>query len=77
MAAAIEARFTSGVEYPFSNSLRFSLIVRERFLFLRGDRLEIYSDNSFELLEEIEESEVPNVLHEYFGFDIQLAPPKD
>lgn len=75
--ADIEARFTSGVEYPFSRSLRFSLIVRERFLFLRGDRLEIYSDNSFELLEQIGEPEVPNVLHKYFGFDIRLAPPKD
>ena len=75
--ADIESRFTSGVEYPFSNSLRFSLVVRERFLFLRGDRLEIYSDNSFEFLEEIEESEVPNVLHEYFGFDIRFTPPKD
>ena len=75
--ADIEARFTSGVVYPFSNSLRFSLVVRESFLFLRGDRLEIYSDKSFELLEEIEESKVPNVLHEYFGLDIRLAPQKE
>ena len=75
--ADIDSRFTSGVVYPFSSSLRFSQIVRERFLFLRGDRLEIYSNNSFELLEEIEDSDVTNVLNEYFGFDVQLTPPKD
>ncbi|NKC15511.1 MAG: hypothetical protein GKR94_25940 [Gammaproteobacteria bacterium] len=37
--ADIEGRFNSGVVYPFSDSLRFSLPVGSRFLFLHGDRL--------------------------------------
>lgn len=45
---AIENRFTSGIVYPFSDSLRFSQIVDNRFLFLRGDRLEIYGVDGFE-----------------------------
>jgi len=70
--ADIEVRFSSGVVYPFSNSLRFSMVVGSRFLFLRGDRLEIYSDAGFECLEGIDDARVPAVLHEYFGYD---APP--
>jgi hypothetical protein len=70
--ADIEGRFSSAIVYPFSNSLRFSLVVGDRFLFLRGDRLEIYGDTSFECLEGIDDSRVPGVLHEYFGYDVQL-----
>lgn len=69
--ADIERRFNSEIVYPFSNRLRISLIRGNRFLFLRGDRLEIYSDGSFECLEEIEDSQVPDVLHDYFGYDLR------
>jgi arylamine N-acetyltransferase len=72
--ADIEGRFSSGLVYPFSNSLRFSLIVGSRFLFLRGDRLEIHSDTGFECLEGIGDAWVLRVLHEYFGYDVQLYP---
>lgn len=73
--ADIEGRFTSGVVYPFSNSLRFSLVVGNRFLFLRGDRLEIYGDGGFESLEGIDDSRVPGILHDYFGSNVRLALP--
>jgi arylamine N-acetyltransferase len=69
--ADIEGRFSSGVVYPFSNSLRFSLVVGSRFLFLRGDRLEIYDDGGFECIEGIEDARVPEVLHGHFGFDVR------
>jgi arylamine N-acetyltransferase len=69
--ADIAARFRSGVAYPFSKSLRFALVVDDRFLFLRGDRLEIYGDEGFEAIEGIGEAEVPGVLREYFRFDIR------
>lgn len=64
----IEKRFTSGIDYPFSNSLRFSLVVDDKFLFLRGDRLEIYSDDDF--LEEsgIELESLPRLLEEKFDY---------
>jgi hypothetical protein len=68
--ADIEARYTSGIVYPFSNSIRFSLITDDRFLFLRGNRLEIYSEFGFEALEGIEECAVPSIVQQYFGYDI-------
>ena len=74
--ADIAARFTSGIEYPFSNSLRFSQIIAERFLFFRGDRLEIYSDDGFDLLDDIEHSQFPDIVYEYFGYQLSLTRPK-
>lgn len=70
--AEIEARFSSGIAYPFSSSLRFSLVVGQRFLFLRGDRLEIYADSGFECQHGVHESSLPTVLREHFG--IELPP---
>lgn len=69
--ADIEARFSSGVVYPFSDSLRFSLVVGSRFLFLRGDRLEIYADGGFECLEGVDGARLPDVLHDHFGYDVR------
>ena len=71
--ADIEGRFSSGVVYPFSSSLRFSLVVGGRFLFLRGDRLEIYDDGGFECIEGIDAAGVPEVLHDHFGYDVRWA----
>ncbi|WP_432463467.1 arylamine N-acetyltransferase [Agarivorans sp. QJM3NY_33] len=64
----IDIRFTSGITYPFSNSLRFSLIVNNKFLFLRGDRLEIYSDNEFLEVSGIEKESLPWLLEEKFEY---------
>jgi hypothetical protein len=69
--AEIKGRFSSGVVYPFSNSLRFSLIVGNQFLFLRGDQLEIYNDADYECLTGIDHPQVPKVLHDYFGYDLR------
>ena len=68
--AEIKARFNSGVVYPFSNSPRFSLVVGDQFLFLRGDRLEIYSDKKFEVIEELGECEIPNIISQHFGYKL-------
>ena len=74
--AEIEGRFTSGVVYPFSNSLRFSLVVGDRFLFLRGGRLEIYSASGFEAHEGIHAAQVPAAVLHHFRCDIEpLLPP--
>ena len=66
----IKNRFNSGIVYPFSDRLRFSRVVGDRFLFLRSDRLEIYSDNGFEVVEGIDEARVPAILKQYFGCDV-------
>jgi len=75
ICAAIERRFNSGIIYPFSDSVRFSQIIGSRFLFLRGDRLEIYSDDGFECLEGINDAHIPSVLQQYFHFDSQSYYP--
>jgi arylamine N-acetyltransferase len=70
--ADIDARFSRGIEYPFSRGLRFSQVVRGRFIFLRDDRLEIYEPTGYSEVVGIEEAALAEVLHEYFGFDIGL-----
>jgi len=69
--ADIASRFSSGNVYPFSNSIRFSLVVGKRFLFLRGDRLEVYSDDKVEIIEGIQQSDIANIISHNFGFDIK------
>lgn len=69
--ADINRRFSSGVVYPFSHSLRFSLVIGRHFLFLRGDRLEIYSDSSFDEVLGIEPKDVPTVLLHHFGYTFE------
>jgi arylamine N-acetyltransferase len=66
----VERRFRSGVEYPFGTSLRFSAVVSDRFLFLRGDRLEIHRDGGFEEIVAIEHEHIPSVVREHFGVNV-------
>ncbi|MBV1888940.1 MAG: hypothetical protein KUG67_01705 [Proteobacteria bacterium] len=68
--ADIENRFTSGILYPFASSPRFSMVVGERFLFLRGTRLEIHSVDNFDVIEGIEGAEIPSILNRYFGYNV-------
>lgn len=69
--AEIDRRFSSGITYPFNNSLRFSLVIGECFLFLRGDRLEIYSDQGMQIIEGIKRTDVHEVILRHFGFDVR------
>lgn len=71
----IVKRFKSGIVYPFSGSIRFSLIVGDHFLFLRGERLEIYSDKGCVAVEGITKAEVPAVLLHYFNYQIDSISP--
>lgn len=65
----IRSRYNSGINYPFSNSLRFSLIVGDEFLFLRGNRLERYSKSGCSV-QMLEVQEIPHVIRKEFGFDV-------
>ena len=76
LLAEVERRSSLGHIYPI-NRLRFSLIVGSRFLFLRGDRLEIYDDNGFECLEGIDDARVREVLRDHFGYDVGALPSVD
>lgn len=68
--ADIDARFSSGIVYPFSNSIRFSQVIGNNFLFLRGKRLEIYSKGCTNIVDGINESCVFSVIKDYFDLDI-------
>ena len=67
----IERRYVSEIEYPYKNSIRFAQVIDNRFLFLRGDILYIYSTD-VEDCEEIDVSEhnLSTVLSSYFRFDL-------
>lgn len=69
--AAIERRFTSGIVYPFSKDVRFSRLVQNRFIFLRGERLEMYGEDAYEEVNGIRREDLPRVLLKYFGYDLR------
>ncbi len=71
--AAIKMRFHSGITYPFMNTFRFSAIVGERFLFLRGERLEIYTDAGLTASLPVAPSEVAATIRDYFGYDLSSS----
>jgi hypothetical protein len=68
----INKRFTSGINYPFSNSIRFSLIVNNKFLFLRGECLEIYSSDDYMTLDGIKKDNLPSIIMDKFKFKSSL-----
>lgn len=63
-------RFSSNITYPFSNQLRFSMIVDQRFLFIRGTQLEIYSSDDYEEVPSVTRSDIKAVIMKYFRYDI-------
>lgn len=65
----INTRYSSGIKYPFMNSLRFSLIVGQEFLFLRDNRLERYSEDGF-MATQLNSQEIPEIIKSEFGFDV-------
>lgn len=67
--AQIKSRYSSGINYPFSQSLRFSMIVGNEFLFLRGYHLERYSQTDFSV-EELTKTAIPKTIKKEFGFNV-------
>ena len=67
----IKSRFNSGINYPFSNELRFSLVKGDKFLFLRGNQLETYSNSGCKR-RRVDEEKIPLLIKQEFGFDVLL-----
>jgi arylamine N-acetyltransferase len=65
----IKSRYSSGIDYPFTQSLRFSLVVGDEFLFLRGHHLERYSKTGFSV-EELKRPLIPEIIEKIFGFNV-------
>jgi len=68
----IANRFSTNIIYPFSNQLRFSMIVEQQFLFIRDTQIEIYSSNGYDYVSKINTSDLQSILTKYFAYDIEL-----
>ena len=67
----IKNRFDEKNVYPFSRGIRFSQIIHENFLFLRGDTLYIYTDNSdVTEISGLDQNNLPAIIKQYFNFDV-------
>ncbi len=66
----IANRFSANITYPFSNQLRFSMVVGQRFLFIRDTLLEIYSSDGYEEVSSVTEGDIKTVIMKYFRYDI-------
>lgn len=64
----IKNRFIDKIEYPFDKGLRFSMVVGDSFLFIRNNELQIYSENNFEIIDEISISNIEDIVMKYFNF---------
>lgn len=70
IVADIANRFSSEIDYPFKNSLRFTQLKGNSFYFLRGDLLRIYSENSVkESL--LTKEQIRTLLENKFKFSLQ------
>lgn len=68
----IAKRFSSDIVYPFSNQLRFSMVVGQRFLFIRNTTLKIYGNNYYEEIPHINITNLRKVIMTYFNYDIAI-----
>ncbi|MFK4753826.1 arylamine N-acetyltransferase [Oceanobacter antarcticus] len=71
----IKARYSSGIKYPFSNSVRFSAIVDNSFLFLRGESLQLYGAEHFQVVDGLSAESIPEVLKNHFGHSYPAPVP--
>ncbi|MCK8045321.1 hypothetical protein MSG37_10505 [Shewanella sp. 1CM18E] len=66
----IANRFSSNITYPFGDELRFSMIIGQKFLFLRGTRLEIYSHKEYQEVTNVELDNLKYEIATHFDYDI-------
>lgn len=64
----INKRFANNIKYPFDKGLRFSMIVGDRFLFIRNNELQIYSENNLKIIDGISMSNLECIVKQYFSF---------
>ena len=69
----IENRFNGSIVYPFSDKLRFSLVVGDKFLFLRDKTLYFYCEKqNIKEIVGIERKDVQQKIKEHFCFDTSV-----
>ncbi|WGL15205.1 hypothetical protein PVT68_10505 [Microbulbifer bruguierae] len=68
---AIARRFSGEMNYPFSAGLRYAQVIGDKFLFLKGDELRIFSDHkATRSLRFTSLSSQLSALRNYFGLDL-------
>lgn len=67
----IANRFSTNIQYPFSGKIRFSQIVKDRFLFLKDTSLKIYGDSEYSEISNIRLQDIPAIIQKYFNFDLK------
>ena len=68
ITAQILRRFDGSKVYPFSGAVRFSALVDDRFLFLRGTQLISLERNGTEKVTGFLLEDTPAIIHDYFGY---------
>ena len=66
----INQRFTNNIKYPFDRGLRFSMVFGDKFLFIRNNELQIYSDSESSFLDIVSLDNLTDLIKEYYSFNI-------
>lgn len=66
----IHSRYSDGILYPFSSSIRFSQIIGEDFYFLKENILRRYNDKCIEQ-KQLSSDEIVETIKKVFTFDLQ------
>ena len=66
----INNRFAKSIKYPFDNGLRFSMVVDDKFLFIRNNELQFYSDKGCSIIDGVSPNNLSEVIKKHFHFDI-------
>ena len=62
--------FTNNSEYPFDRGIRFSMVVADRFLFIRNNELQIYSDTEYSYFDIVSPNNLSDIIKEHYYFTI-------
>ena len=68
----INNRFNHDIIYPFSNRIRFSAVVDDEFLFLRDDKLLIFSESEPSKIIHYRMENIEQILFKYFGYLLNI-----
>ncbi|WP_452223517.1 arylamine N-acetyltransferase [Lacinutrix chionoecetis] len=66
----IKNRFVDSSNYPFQNSIRFSIVKNDKFYFIKGDLLRVYSGEEIKELI-LNENRILDFIKEKFNFSVK------
>lgn len=66
----ISNRFNQNIIYPFDRGLRFSMIVEDKFMFVRDNKLFIYTSKGYSIIDGIMSSNIEYIIKKYFKYNL-------